>query len=736
MSKFECPSPAPAPSPSPALAPTPAQYGKREWDDWVVDQVDSKPFSKNGLCFFIKNSPDSSHLKNIVKKMKNHGQCNACALRASKFALLVGENGSAFLNNIKHPLDGFHTHSCGTMSSIRKDIEHVNKTIIDPKIFIVKNGCFPEIEEGMNIGKIENTCTPHSLGNSSESEVNSEPFKHVTIKPYAYTDSSVVDKYERVVMEYSHIIGPRLDKLCVMEAVDSVKIIANNLDRLDRPEHWRSVIDWVMDVQSLWIRGGAVPYSHMNPIQKMLLNVEAITSPKSRISQETDVVVHKSYKQAANIVDFLTLGDIEAVLREMDIRSDPNNYMISQLSRRMEREKITSKHTISLVWEGKYQDDLDIHVRYRDDCINREIYYGNKIGTMNGQTIRLDFDANVTHGESEPCENVSVCPGTFEVWVNNYTRRTRGGDVPFTIILHEEGKSDIVIEQVWPKDRQPSNQIHVTTHTFNTIESKAPSMSVKESNRAIALNRKWEEYFGTPTSEIPSVEQLEIPVNIWDKPDNQIDLEPAGLGFMAMGHSFMAMAHSTRSKNDSKKYLSQIEADKKPNTLSKLLTYMSTGKHKLEIRPRNFTPSYVTKIVTPKKVLKSPYSLNHYNEKFKIPGKPTSGPGNARFSETWFKNGWCNKEVDSIVQFGEGIWFLVIQDACLPIGDTCWPIGGGFHPTKLTEAVHDLRDRWSFCNTQVMPKVCYEGTPMIGTIPMTDTIDLILDGAPITVERK
>ena len=78
----------------------------------------------------------------------------------------------------------------------------------------------------------------------------------------------------------------------------------------------------------------------------------------------------------------------------------------------------------------------------------------------------------------------------------------------------------------------------------------------------------------------------------------------------------------------------------------------------------------------------------------------------------------------------------MIQDARLPIGDTCWPIGGGFHPTKLTETVHDLRDRWSFCNTQVMPKVCYEGTPMIGTIPMTDTIDLILDGDPITVERK
>ena len=61
-----------------------------------------------------------------------------------------------------------------------------------------------------------------------------------------------MDKHERLITEYYRIINPRLTKLCVLEAIESVKIIEENLNKLERPGHWTSVIQWVKDVQKFW----------------------------------------------------------------------------------------------------------------------------------------------------------------------------------------------------------------------------------------------------------------------------------------------------------------------------------------------------------------------------------------------------------------------------------------------------------------------------------------------------
>lgn len=732
------PSPEPAPAPESSKEPVPEKVtnppkdidnGGREWDDWVVDDKESIPFNVNGIIFYINNSPNLEDKRSVLTKMKAHGQCNACTERARKFAFLIGEDGSAFMNTINHPNDGWHTHSCGTLSAIRKEIVKINKSLCNPTVFIVKDDCFPQIDEGFDFGDtVEKTLTPHSPGFGLKVDGNVKPFKHVTIKPNAYTSNDLVEKYEKVIMEYVSIIGPRLEKLCVKEAVDSVNIIESNVHKLERPGHWASVIRWIKDVQKIWSDNYG-PYEHMSPIDKIRLAIAAITSSESKIEVSGDTVVHKSYKQASNIVDFLTFGPIEDVLKEMDIRSDPNNYMISQLARRKDKEKVTSPITASLVWDGKYTDDLDIHIIFEDETRRkREIYYGNKSATVNGHRLSLDFDANVTHGESEPCENVTLCENVpFSIWVNNYTRRTRG-DVPFTIILHNEGKPDVIIERVYPVSQH--GKMFITTHTFTKVDTKAPEMTIKQANRARQLNEKWLKYFGTPESIVPVVEEITVPVNVWQKnsSSNSDTSVNANVSFMNM------VSDCTRSTN-TKKYLSQIEADKKPDTLGKLLTFMSTGSHTLEIEPRNFTPSYVTQIKTNEPVMKNPYSLNHFNDKFHIPGKPESGPGNARFDASWFKNSCSSKaEVDSFIQFGN-YWFMVVNGTKLPeSSNTEFPLAGGFHPTKLNADVHDLRDRWAFCNTEILPKINPNGTPVIGSILTNDKANFILDGNPITVK--
>jgi hypothetical protein len=633
------------------------------------------------------------------------------------------------MNTINHPNDGWHTHSCGSLSSIRKQIVNINKNIQNPSILIANEGCFPEIDQGLDFGdEIVSSLTPNSPGFGLKSDGDVKPFKHVTIQPSNYTSHELVNKHERLIMEYFGIIGPRLEKLCVLEAIESVKIIEENLNKLERPGHWVSVIQWVKDVQKFWTTMSKSSYNYLSDVEKSILAVYAITSQKSKVEITTDTVVHKSYKQASNIVDFLTFGPIEDVLKEMDIRSDPNNYMISQLARRKDKEKVTSPITASLVWDGKYTDDLDIHIIFKDNSgLQREIYYGNKSANVNGNNLSLDFDANINRGESEPCENVTLCENVpFSIWVNNYTRRTHA-DVPFTIILHNEGNPDIIIERVYPVSKH--GKMFITTHTFTKVETKAPEMTIKQANRARQLNEKWEEYFGIPECIVPVVEELTVPVNVWKKKNSVTEAVNANIGFMSM-------VNATTQKSQTKKYLSQIEAEK-IDTLSKLLTFMSTGTHTLEIDPRNFTPSYVTKFITNKSIMKNPdkpYSLNHFNNKFNIPGKPQSGPGNARFDNSWFKNGNYGKaEVDSFIQFGTH-WFMVINGTKLPdSSNTNFPLAGGFYPTKLNADVHDLRDRWAFCNTEILPKINPNGTPVIGSILTNDKASFILDGNPITV---
>lgn len=581
----EAPSPAPI-APTPVTQPPTYQetIGGREWDDWVIDRKPSQTFDVNGIKFFLVNAPDHTTKNRIVSMVRQHGRCNECAERAKRFAFLIGADGSPFLNTVNHQNDGWHSHSCGDLMDIRKEIVNINKTLTEPRIMIVKDNCFPDIDRGTDYGEVNSdTLTPHSLGYGINANAKIKPFQHITINPDEYTPQNLLDKYERVINEYVGIIGPRMEKLCVDEAIDSVKIIEENLDRLERPGHWKSVIRWVKDIQSTWKSVYGRPLEHMSMTEKINLYVMAITSSESRIEQGEETVIHKSYKQSSNIVDFITLGPIEDVLTEMDIRSDPNNYMISQLTRRIRSENVTSKHTISLAWEGKYKDDLDIHIKGTSSNGRLvHIYYGNTSFRYDNQyTWKLDFDANASRAEAEPCENVSLSPGTFTIEVNNY-RRVSYVDIPFSVIIRQEGEPVIEIPGIWPKDRRSGNNLIIKQHTFTEVQSKTIQMTEKQSNRARQLNSKWEDYFGTPESIIPSVEQMTIPVNIWSKPTciNQTNVGSV---------SFMSLASQSRNATRTKKYLSEIESDKKPDTLIKLLTFMSTGTHSLYVNGRFYT---------------------------------------------------------------------------------------------------------------------------------------------------
>lgn len=701
-------------APSPAPAPE-----ARTYEEFIRETNEtSNTYEVNGIHYYLRNETDATPVKKV---MNEHGGCNACTSRSGKLFSLIGEDGPAFLSNIRCFQDG----CCkGSLFKVREKVLEVNKKPKSLKFYIVKERSFPKIQEGV------------------VDEENSKNifYEHVTIHPDKYTSQENCQKYGLLLEEYITIVGPRLEKICDTEAVNSVRLISDAVNaggidsyQMNRPDHWKSVLNWVSGIQE---HVSGITYDKMSKAKRIHLAVFAITTGRSE--GDHDAAVHLDYKQAANIVDFLTLPSIEAVLREMDTRSDPTTYRVSQLSRRLEAEQVSSDHTISLTWPGEFTDDLDIHVQvpaklrhWHDgrDPGPGEIFYGCKALTAyDAKVYRLDFDANVSRGEAEPAENVSVGPGTFKIFVNNFTRRTHRKDIPFSIHLRQKGKEEIIIDRVWPVDRRKGDKMLIGEHTFTSVSSIAPEMSEKAARRAQVLDPKWNQYMGEPSSKVPILEEMSIPAYVWRKssgPEETVE---------NVNSSFMNMAIKKKNENaPKKKYLSQYEASR-PDTLTKLLTKLGEGVHSVKIDPRNFSPGYVTEITTKEKVTKNPFNLCHYEDKFSVPTKPEKN-GNARFNESWFKNGIMYRDVtvNSFIQFGKN-WFMVIDGLHLPRIDSDFPLCGGFRATNLTTNFHELRDRWTFCNTKILPTIKNEGTLVIGSFLVSDTVTLTVDGTRTTVK--
>jgi len=428
---------------------------------------------------------------------------------------------------------------------------------------------------------------------------------------------------------------------------------------------------------------------------------------------------------------------VDAILKEMDRRSSPQTYQVRRVVDILEEHNVSSDMTITLTWNDS--DDLDLHVQPIEPNLP-EIYYGRrKVPAPDGSVFTLDFDMNAQRVVENPCENVSVGPGTFKIMVNNYRRRGLTRPIPFTIVIREKGQPDIEINEVWATDRNTMNKMTIKTHTFGSPTNRPLEMTTKESNRAKALNSKWIEYFGEPTSEVPVIDSW-CNFHTWTKKKS---LSPTAPVFTPSSNiSFMDLANATPKK---KKSLAETEAERIPTNLTDLLTWLKKGTHRVTINPRNFTPGYVTRLDAKGDVFKETYVQHHYQNKFKLPVDPMTcnEASNARFNECWFKNSYVpsNVEIELICDmgltknhFGKNSWFMVLKDVTLPINDTDFPIASGFRPTNLKAEFHDLRDRWAYNNTQVKPTVEEGLTPAIGTFITTDTVNLVVDGKKVCVK--
>ena len=707
--------------PSPAPAPVPeGSRPDRMWTDFVNDRTPIKTYEVNGIHYYIKNGIPSEVIRGMVK---GHGGCITCMNRSKKLCSLIGpvpkgscDNGSVFLRNIRGYTDGGCMDGC--LYNICRKVNEMNEVICNPKVFVVGENTFPSVKEGTNL--------------------KGEEYEHFTVFPDAFTSQEKINNYERLISKYMDMIQIRLEKLCEPKATKCVDMIYSRMSELLRPGHWEDVMKWIMDLQRK-AQSKKVSFMRLNKKQKVHISVYAITTGRSEIDGET--IVHKDFHKSSNIVDFITMTSMDDVLREMDKRSNPDNYMVSQLNNRLTKECITSKYTISLSWDEEYKDDLDLHVKPIDPNYPEISYQNKKVVTSNGDVYSLDFDANVNKGEAFPCENISVGPGRYSIMVNNYTRRSFGKDIPFVVIFRENGTTSKVIECHWDKNRGNREKMYICDYTF--IENKKEDtigMSTKASNRAVVLNSKWMDHMGNPTSMIATLESMDVPYTTWEygKPSCSQPLsQDVNARFMGMAGT----SKKAKTKNGRKKYLCEYEEQKCPSTLNELLIILSKGKHSVKICPRDYTPGYITSIRTNKKVTKSDFMNCHYKDKFSIPVDPSyclsenNYRGNARFNSNWFKKKIMDDEVEvEAFIYVRSVWFLVVKGTCIPMEDSDFPLCGGFRPTDLTANFYDLRDRWSYCNTIVKPEMNRSGISMIGSFITEKKMNLIVDGKKMTVD--
>ncbi|KAK3262085.1 hypothetical protein CYMTET_29043 [Cymbomonas tetramitiformis] len=673
------------------------------WNELMENKLPpGSTFCTEGICYVLRY-PVNKLMEDVSRVARSTCSCNACTSRAKQYVGDAGPDGALFLAGISDSSD-FNLTTAGEQEQIVKMRELAMKCCSrgKPVPIVVTDSTYELPQQG---------------------RIGDQLFFHWTIRPKNVTAPAEAAHFDSL-KHYLSQIDARLIKLTEPEAVLSVKIMEEERPGLARPDHWASVIRWVQTIQAKATK----PFEEMTEEEKVELRIFAIMTGRHESS------THKDFHQSSNLVDFLTYGSREALRQEMDTRSDPANYMISQLNRRLNKESVTSPHIIGLTWDGKFTDDLDLHVitpRGKEVCYNRK----------NADGCRLDFDANVSIGEAEPCENISVVPGKYKICVNNFTRRTHRSPIPFQIVCRSVGQPDQIYEGVWGVNRQKDDKIHVCTHQFWET-AKSPEeleLSEKASRRALAQAADWDSRVGVPKATIATVESVENRGMLLVSPQRRSSTTPLSPSAVHTANSSGSAVNCSfeqllvqKSQKKKKQFLSE-NCRQLPSTFADVVDLIKSGRHTLSVNLRDHAPGYLVDIATNspdvrKCNLPAPC---HYRDKFTPPHEQLE-IGNARLDKTWVKVGRENTvSVCAITQLGTS-YFLALENAKLPTSED-FPLGSGFYPTDLSVDYHMHRERWTYFHTQLRPSIVTGSRPMIGCFLIGEKATIYLDDTKLTV---
>jgi hypothetical protein len=647
-----------------------------------------------------------SHLKIKIRDIaKSHANCTCCTNNVVNLFPLSGPDGSLLFQGAKFPT------LISQINELHKLSEEVQKS--DYKCTLVTTKTFPPSKK---------------TGPRGQSE---KEWFHITVKPDNVTSEQMTCRLEPFWDKVNNSVLPRLSKFLSKEARESMNIIKRIITtgKLERPEYWKRSCEWILNLLDKFPQQN---FEVMTNVDKEALAIYAMATGTA--SQD----VHFEFQTAENLIDFMSMKTEEDITKAMDSRSDPRTNQISQLARAKAQNNVTCESGVALLWDGtKYKDDLDLSVRIgRDTCnfVKKTIEF-----------CQLDFDAGVYGKEAEPVEHISFNESGyniyFDVYVNLYTRRTFNKDIPFTIIITQIGKPDIVHELVWPKDRQTHNFMHICNHIFTPVE--LPELEVSESKaRALkAQELEFEQLFGKPTTTIATLDDLIKMKCVVYNINSRTKSDETKKAFNEFSNIINKPKHAMPNQ---RKYISDYLKGH-PTHIEDLckLIQENSEKHTIQVHIRDQSPGYITYVnVGSNGALKTGNSclgLCHYQEHGKQPLIPTKS-GDARLDETWFTqiekyNGLELSNVIAIVKIKE-IYFLVLENAKLSNNTACFPLIAGFYHEQLNIDAYNHRSKWQFLNNALPLQMPMESdSPVaIGTFLMGDTTTLYLNGKKLILK--
>ena len=642
---------------------------------------------------------------NIIKSILKTTDCWECQNRLRKTALIKGQKG--YLIN-KKSLPSYE-------SKIAEKIENIsnsNKFEYEPYPITEEN------EFDLFKGQTENGL----------------PFSHIKFCPTKdkdgnrkYTSKNLFNEYISVKNLYDTLgVGDekRYNKLLSEDAYTNIKIIKEKLPKLIRPEHWEKVIEWVLLINEFYSQ---FKYAELTQEQEIRMKLYFVMSGKTDDAH--------LYFQADNIINFMEIFfegtncvKPDELIKFMDSRSDPANYLVDSFNKKMKEKRVTAARSTGVTWDTKFSDDLDLHVFVVDERGSEldHIYYNNK----RGEYGQLDFDANVSDGEKDPCECISLSDNLpvgckCLIYVNNYTRRTKlGKEIPFKIVINEKGKIPKIIDSCWPANKAESqtnrmqDMQEICTYQFGKVEETNIVMSDKQKRKAIAGNKKWEEYFGDVSSEIASYQDL---------PDN------------------CEISYCNHKKNMNSIFMDLAQGkDMYPENNDELMNKIKEGNNELLVHFRDVAPGYITKIgVKNEKALKKGRKLGYcvFQHQNKIPVEPVFGARcEVKYDEDWCKSFDTNfLKVDSIIKLPNNymrkrqLYFIVLKNTKLP-DSSKYPLSSGCYPSAVSTECWELRSRYSFCNTIMTPEMKTDSV-LIGSFLLGEDSLFKLNGNNIYVKN-
>ena len=701
----------------------------------IFKKQSSKPFcvetGSGKLWYYLSCSLNKEYMKNNMSLLHN---CRTCASRVENIGSLFGP-------------DGFAIPMGGVTGRAKNDI------FIDMEMEREQNKSSLSAMDTFFVTKKNIERYPRLSG----VDPNGKSYYHIAfnIHDSQITKGLLATKIDNNYTQASHTADPahfdsetRLEDIItsLQKPEDGKSSFMTTLDKafksrdLKRKNFWEGHLEYISAVQNFSSKfKNGTTWCGMDDISKAHVRIFA------RFYGGSQALLNTRFKGAGQIIDcFKDVGsdrEISSLVSFMNSRSDPATYMVQQISQAVEKHAVKSRYKVSLAWSTT--DDLDLWVRTSN---GESIGFSNKMSK--DRETRLDFDANAGNPSTNPVENISLSdkkPGSYVIYVNNYSFRCGKHDIPFTVIVSMDGY-DKSFTGVWPKHKNQNTasslgmMLNITTARV-TSEMLSSNKKFEMSDK---LSKKFDGIKGDFVSKFGEISSIVIDMK---RTSGAIlpSSKPAAMNFL----SGMAKNSGSKPSVTKPRTSAEIARDSQIGNMRKIGTFndiiagfesMTIG---VRIHVRDFPPAYLTIPVGSEENIKYPFVANTYYEEGRAPRKPDPDAKDVcRINNKWLKQHYnmASAKVSGLLKIDRpefSGYFMSVENMVLP--ESCerdWVIGGGMYPTDLKSEYHLYRDIWHAHHAITAPSnPGYSSTPAIGVFLHTGkTYQLQIDGCPRNVK--